>query len=139
MKTLLLAGGVSKRLWPLTFDKNLWPFYPDTLLSHNLKTLKEAGLTDVVLIINSPSEKDAKKLSADLGLDLKIIIQEEARGMGQAVLLAKEEIKGHHILVLNCDDIVAPSLLKEIKEEATKKLSEVTLVGKKFPDYFDGG
>lgn len=139
MKVVLLAGGVSKRLWPLTIDKNLWPFYPESLLSYNLKTLKGVGLTEIILVVNPGSEKPAKKISADLNIPIEVVIQPEANGIGRGLLLAEEKIKGQSLLVLNCDDIVAASLLTEVIKKAATSKAEIILAGKKVGRYFDGG
>jgi NDP-sugar pyrophosphorylase family protein len=139
MKVILLAGGISKRFWPLTSDKNLWSFYPDCLFTHNLKVLKEIGLTDIVVVINPKSVEEAKKLASDLTLEAEFIVQEEAKGMGEAVLLAKDNIKNDSVLVLNCDDVVEKDLLQKVITLADQKATDLILVGKKFETYFDGG
>lgn len=139
MKIVLLAGGVSKRLWPLTIDKNLWPFYPDCLLTNNLKSLAQVGVNEVVVVTNPNSLEEAKKLTKDLDLKLTFVVQMDALGMGQALLAAEKEIENSEILVLNCDDIVEESLLEQVIKEATTGQHDLILVGKKLTDYIDGG
>lgn len=139
MKVVLLAGGISKRLWPLTIDKNLWPFPNGNLISHNLKTLKECGLTDIIVVVNPHSKEAVQHLAKEIELDIKIIVQDEAGGMGKAVLLTSGEIAGSNVLVLNGDDIVESSLIAAVKDKASSQSSDMILVGKKYPSYFDGG
>lgn len=139
MKIVLLAGGVSKRLWPLTIDKNLWPFYPDCLLTYNLKILKKLGIKDVVVVINPSSKEAAHKLTKDLDLNITFVVQEEALGMGQALLAAEKEIENAELLVLNCDDIVDEGLIEKVINGASGTKHDLILVGKKYANYFDGG
>lgn len=138
MKIVLLAGGVSKRLWPLNTDKNLWPFFPENLLTFHLNSLKEMGLSDIVVVANGKNSDAIKKTVKSIFPEGKIVIQEEALGMGQALLLAENEIKDSSILVLNCDDLVELSLLDEVRKVIDTG-SDLILVGKKFDTYFDGG
>ncbi len=139
MKVVLLAGGISSRIWPLTLDKNLWPFFQGNLLTHNLKTLQEVGLTEIILVINPSSVEEAKKTIQHLNFPVEIVIQEKANGIGQALLLAEEKIAKSSLLVLNCDDIVGTDLLKEIITRAQEKKTDLILAGKKVKNYFDGG
>lgn len=139
MKVVLLAGGVSSRIWPLTRDKNLWPFFPYNLLTHNLKTLKEVGLTEIILVINPTSEAEAKKNTHHLDFPVEIVVQEKANGIGQALLLAEDKIKGSDLLVLNCDDVVGTDLIAEVIVKAGEKKTDLILSGKKVEKYFDGG
>jgi dTDP-glucose pyrophosphorylase len=139
MKTVLLAGGVSRRLWPLNTDKNLLTFYPDSLLKRNLKTLKKLGLDDLVIISNQESSEEIKKEVRRLNMEAVVLEQKEATGMGGALLTAEKEISGNSILVLNCDDLVEPSLLEQVAQKGNDTDLNLILVGKKMTSYFDGG
>ena len=41
---LILSGGISKRFWPLTTGKILFPFLGQPLISHIAADLKAAGV-----------------------------------------------------------------------------------------------
>ena len=52
MKTVLLCGGVGKRMFPMTEDKLLLKFLGKTLLDHQIEKLREVGLNDIVIVAN---------------------------------------------------------------------------------------
>ena len=52
MKGVLLAGGTGSRLRPLTYvtNKHLLPVYDRPMIYWSIETLREAGITDILLI-----------------------------------------------------------------------------------------
>ncbi len=132
MKIIVLAGGEGKRMWPIQTDKCLIPFLGQPLLSHNLKKIKDVVDGEFV-IISSPSSKDGiGKVASELKLHYKIAVQNEPKGMADALLSAKEYLEGE-VLVVNAEDILDPGAF-EINREV-----DVSLVGLKVDKYFPGG
>ena len=50
---LVLAGGQSTRLWPLS-DKNLIPVMGKPLIRHQLEGLAKFGFQDIIVVGNQP-------------------------------------------------------------------------------------
>lgn len=135
MKVLILAAGEGKRMWPIKTDKCLIAFLGKPLLFHNLKKIKESlNPEEIIIIASSTSKDEISKITDQLGLNGTIVIQNEPKGMADAILSAKDLIEGE-ILIVNAEDI----LDEEIYSQVTKLSSEVTFAGFKTDKYFPGG
>jgi len=135
MKVIVLAAGEGKRMWPIATDKCLIPFLGKPLLYHNLKKIKQALNPDEVIIVsNSKSSAEIQKILEELKISGTIAIQNEPKGMADAILSAKDLIEGD-ILVVNAEDIVDGAAYA--KASAAK--GEVVVTGIKMDKYFPGG
>jgi len=101
MKAIILAAGEGKRMWPIGQEKYLLPFLGQPLLYHTLKRIKDAvNFDEAVIVTKEPSKGQVSKIASNLGLNYKIAIQSESKGMADAVLSAKQLIDSE-ILVIN--------------------------------------
>lgn len=110
MKGVLLAGGAGTRLRPLTFvtNKHLLPVFNQPMIYYPLRTLKEIGLTDVILISGKEHAGHFLNLlgsGKDVGLHLAYEVQEEAGGIAQALGLAEDFADGDQCVVILGDNI----------------------------------
>ncbi len=135
MKVIVLAAGSGKRMWPIATDKCLIPFLGKPILYHNLKKLKEAiNPQEVIVVSRSENKTEIQKVMDELKLSGTIVIQEEPKGMANAILSAKELIEGE-ILVVNAEDVLEGSLYGQV----AKGGSEVVVAAIKKDNYFPGG
>lgn len=134
MKIIVLAAGEGKRMWPIQTDKCLIPFLGKPLLYHNLKKIKDNIEAEFVLITSPASKEEIEKVASELELNYQIAIQEEPKGMADALFSARDYLEGQ-ILIVNAQDV----LDGEIYSLATKTEAEVAFVGKKMDKYFPGG
>ena len=81
---ILLAGGKSTRFWPL-INKMALPFLGESLISYQIKLLKQAGFTNIVVV--------ALKQLVEYIRDpqVKVVIQ-QSEGESAGVLSAKNEV-----------------------------------------------
>lgn len=122
-------------MWPVQTDKCLIPFLGKPLLYHNLKQIKENIEAAEFIIISSPQVKDeASKIAQGLGLNFQIAVQNEPKGMADALLSAKGLIEGE-VLVVNAEDILDPKIFKAILETD----GDVVVPGLQVKKYFPGG
>ena len=111
MKGIVLAGGRGTRLAPFTklIKKELLPVYDKPLIYYPLKTLKDSGITDVVIVSdpkNIQSFLDVIGEGEDLGMKIQYAIQNKQLGMSHAVYQAKTFIeKGESVAVIAGDNI----------------------------------
>ena len=131
IQVLVLAGGVAKRMWPITTNKNLLPFFGKPLIEHQIKSLKKAGFKDLIIVV-SPEIKDCLKLQA------RIVVQKKPLGQADAILSAEKEIKDAPLLIVNANDFYKPSLLAQVKKKMRNDL-DVCLVGLKADRYLPMG
>ncbi|MFB6294155.1 MAG: sugar phosphate nucleotidyltransferase, partial [Candidatus Nanohaloarchaea archaeon] len=94
MQAVLLAGGASSRFWPLnTRHKSLLQIQGKPLIRHTLDGLADAGVDDAV-IVQGPERDIEQELDAPDSITTEFVVQEEARGMGNALRKAEEHVDG---------------------------------------------
>lgn len=95
MKGIILSGGSGTRLYPLTtmVNKQLLPVYDKPMVYYPLTTLINSGIKEV-LLITSPQYIDIYQNllgnGIKWGLDIKYTVQENPKGLAQALTLGKE-------------------------------------------------
>ncbi len=93
MKGVVLAGGLGKRLWPLTkiTNKHLLPIYEKPIVYYPLECLVNAGIRDVLLVTGGNDAGDFLRLlgnGKELGLkELHYTYQEGEGGIADALRL----------------------------------------------------
>lgn len=110
MKGVLLAGGTGSRLFPLTkvTNKHLLPIYNKPMIYYPLETLKQAGITEILIISGRDHCGDIQELlgsGKDMGVKLSYEIQEEAGGIAQALGLAEHFVGNDTMMVILGDNI----------------------------------
>jgi glucose-1-phosphate thymidylyltransferase len=122
MKGIILAAGLGTRLQPLTSvtSKVLLPIYDRPMIYYPIKSLVDAGITDIICVIGGPyashfisALKDGKALGIK---NLHYVYQENLEsGPGEALLCA-EEFAGDGSVAVVLGDQVTDASLKEAIE-----------------------
>ena len=96
MKAIILAAGQGTRLRPvtLTMPKPLVPVANKALIEYSIDLLRDAGLCDIGIVVNSMGSPIRRQLGDghQLGVQLEYIVQEEQRGLAHAASLAQSFI-----------------------------------------------
>lgn len=139
MKVLFLAGGISRRMWPLSWDKNLVEFLGKPAIFYSLETVKKAGIKEVVIVGNEANVNDLKNVGIKLGLKTEVIPQaRNLKGQGGAILSARKYLSGE-VLICNANDFFEVRLYEDILRKTKNSKLDVLLVGYKVKNYFPGG
>jgi glucose-1-phosphate thymidylyltransferase len=137
MKGFILAGGLAKRLQPLTLvtNKHLLPVYNKPMIFYALESMQRAGITEV-LLSSSPDHAgqftSLLKDGSQFGVRLYYTIQTEAKGIAAAISLAEDFAKDDTLLVLLGDGIFGYSLKIEA-EKFEKKGNGAMIFGMHMP------
>ncbi|MBF8280476.1 MAG: mannose-1-phosphate guanyltransferase [Candidatus Magasanikbacteria bacterium] len=106
-KVVILAGGAGVKMQPLTLEmpKALLPVRGEPLLFHTLRTLREAGLKDIILSVGNLGEKIQEHFGdgGKLGVRLTYVKQKKENGTAQPVRALKALVGSDPFLLLYGD------------------------------------
>jgi glucose-1-phosphate thymidylyltransferase len=121
MKGIILAGGKGTRLAPFTrlIKKELLPVYDKPLIYYPINTLKESGITDIVLV-SDPSNVSAFLNvigeGEDLGVKIQYAIQNKQLGIANALYQVRPFVeKDESIAVILGDNIFTESFENTVR------------------------
>ncbi len=116
MKGVILAGGLGKRLEPLTriTNKHLLPIYDRPMIYYPLQTLVEAGISQILIVTGGTNAGDFLRLlgnGEEFGLKhLHYTYQRGEGGIAEALRLAEHFAAGDPIAVVLGDNLVEKSI-----------------------------
>jgi NDP-sugar pyrophosphorylase family protein len=116
MQAVILAAGESSRFWPLnTKHKSLLKIMGKPLIWYTIDGLKKAGVKEII-VVQGPDKEVEKELSNyELDVEIKYVIQSEPRGMGDAILRAKDLLEDNFV-VLNAERLDGGDYVKALTE-----------------------
>ena len=121
MKGVILAGGLGKRLWPLTkiTNKHLLPVYDKPMIYYPIQCLVNAGIRDIMIVTGGNDAGDFLQLlgnGTEFGLkDLHYTYQEGEGGIADALRLAEHFADGQKIVVVLGDNIVEKDITQGVR------------------------
>src|SRR6266567_2388077 len=139
MKGIVLAGGLGTRLAPLTrvTNKHLLPVFDQPMVHYPIRTLIDAGITDILIVTGGNSAGDFLKLlrnGAEFGLQrLNYAYQEGEGGIAAALSLAEHFAGGEPICVVLGDNIIEGNI-REAVQAFHQQGSGAKILLKKVPD-----
>ena len=119
MKAILVAGGEGSRLLPFTryTHKTLLPLFERPVIDYALGTIRRAGIQDITIIGNRFIGQIAKHVGTGLkDENIHYVIEEEPRGIGHALNLARPHVEGARLLIYFSDNITSTELVDEVKQ-----------------------
>mgnify|MGYP001572816356 CR=1 FL=1 len=133
-QAIILAAGESSRFWPLNQrHKSLIKIMGRPLISYTIENLKKAGIRDII-IVQGPKRDIEEELRTffDPELHLHFVIQEKPKGMGNALMSAKESLE-EQFFVLNAERLDAGNYIKPVLEKQKSSGSKLILLGAETP------
>ncbi|MDD3725671.1 MAG: sugar phosphate nucleotidyltransferase [Candidatus Ratteibacteria bacterium] len=120
MKGVILAGGLGKRLYPLTkvTNKHLLPVFNKPMIYYPIETLIEAGIRDILIVTGGSSAGDFLRLlgnGKEFGLKhINYTYQEGEGGIADALSLAEHFVGNNRFVVILGDNIIEKGIKKEV-------------------------
>ena len=139
IKGVVLAGGLGKRLYPLTrvSNKHLLPVYNKQMVYYPIQTLVDAGIKDIMVVTGGNHAGEFLRLlgnGKEFGLKhIHYTYQEGEGGIAEALKLAEEFAGGDRIVVMLGDNIIEKSIKKAV-EDFKKQTKGAKILIKKVDD-----
>lgn len=119
MKGIILAGGSGTRLSPLTkvTSKQLLPIYNQPMIFFPLKTLLNAGIKDILVIVAPDHAGDFLKLlgsGQEFNCNFSYEIQDKPEGLAQAFLIGENFIGNDNVTLVLGDNIFEDNFVDAI-------------------------
>ena len=128
MQAVILTAGQSSRFYPFNgVHKSLITIAGKTILEHTILAIKKLNITNIVLIVapDGAVEKEFEN-GEKLGVSIVYIIQPEALGAGNALLLSKDVLQEEFFL-LNASHVDFYEFAQLLQEKKTEKIDLVLL------------
>ena len=131
-KAIIVAGGLGKRLKPLTsaISKQLMPVYDKPMIYYPLSTLMLCGIRDILIVTTKDHEELFKRLLGDgnqWGIKLSYAIQNKPEGIAQAILVGKEFLGDSHLALALGDNLFHGNDLLSLLNSANSRIKGSTI------------
>jgi len=115
MKGVILAGGKGLRLYPLTkvTNKHLLPVGREPMIYNPIKKLIDAGIKDILIVTGTEHMGSIINLlgsGKEFGCEFTYKVQEEAKGIADALRLAESFANKEKIVVILGDNLTNASI-----------------------------
>lgn len=126
MKGVILAGGTGSRLSPLTkvTNKHLLPIYDKPMIFYPIKTLIDAGIKDIMIVVGGENIGDFLRLlgsGKSFGAKFTYRCQDGSGGIPIALSLAEEFVGDHKFVAILGDNVMEKSIEGDVGKFATSK------------------
>src|SRR3989339_715300 len=122
LKGVILAGGLGKRLYPLTkiTNKHLLPIYNKPMIYYPIQTLVDAGIEDIMIVTGGNNAGDFLKLlrnGSEFGLKhLNFAYQAKEGGIAEAVGLCEYFAGDDKVIIILGDNILESSIAADVRK-----------------------
>lgn len=139
MKGVVLAGGLGKRLYPLTLisNKHCLPIYNKPMIYYPIQTLVDAGIKDIMIVTGGNNAGDFLRLlgnGAEFGLKhINYTYQRGEGGIAEALGLAEHFAAREKIVVILGDNLVEKPI-KNYVDRFERQSAGARVLIKEIPD-----
>ena len=131
-KGIILAGGLGKRMSPLTkaVNKSLLPIYDKPLIFYPLSILMLSGIKDILIIVNQGKIEQFKRIlptENNLGIKISYAEQKHPRGLPDAFIIGEKFIGKNNVSLILGDNFFYGQALTPILKKCTKLKNGATV------------
>ncbi|MEM6283203.1 MAG: glucose-1-phosphate thymidylyltransferase [Chloroflexota bacterium] len=138
MKAIILAAGIGSRLRPvtLTTPKPLVPVANRPLIAYALEMIREAGMDEVGIVVNSMESAVVKRIGdgEKLGVKVTYIVQEQQLGLAHAVSLCQDFIADDTAFAMFLGDNIFQDKMEKLLREFESSNWEAAIALGEVPD-----
>ncbi|GLZ36315.1 glucose-1-phosphate thymidylyltransferase [Lentzea sp. NBRC 105346] len=120
MKALVLSGGHGTRMRPITHTsaKQLIPIANRPVLFYGLDALKEAGITEVGIVVGDTADEVMNTVGdgSRWGLEITYIQQDAPRGLAHCVLISKDFLQDDDFVLYLGDNFIVNGITGVVDE-----------------------
>jgi len=145
MKALILAAGVSRRLYPHTYDtpKCLLEVGGKPIINYQLEALSELGINDITMIVGYHREMLVESVEKNFPeINFKFIVNHHyfETNTAYSVYVGKEALSDQHLL-MNADVVYPKELLSKLYHSSFENVLAVDIksCGREEVKVIDGG
>lgn len=127
LRGVILAGGLGKRLDPLTriTNKHLLPVYCKPMIYYPIQTLVDAGIRDILIVTGGNNAGDFLRLlgnGAEFGLKhINYTYQRGEGGIAEALGLAEHFADNGKVVVILGDNVIEKGIKKYVEDFKKQK------------------
>ena len=145
MKALILAAGVSRRLYPQTYNtpKCLLEVGGKPIISYQLEALSQLGINDITMIVGYHREMLVESVEKNFSeINFKFIVNHHyfETNTAYSVYVGKEALSDQHLL-MNADVVYPKELLSKLYHSSFENVLAVDIksCGREEVKVIDGG
>ena len=132
MKSVILAAGVSRRLYPLTYEmpKCLMKVGDKAILDRQLKTLQSSNISEVIIVVGYYRELIVDYVKSHYNdLNVKFVINHHyfETNTAYSLQLCDRVIRGNRFILLNADVLYPHELLNRLINSSYNSVLAVDL------------
>lgn len=121
MKAVILAAGPAERLKPFT-DTRAKPMIHlagETILENTLASLKEAGIQDIIIVVNHCRETIETVIGngRNYGVSIQYVLQDPIDGIGGALRLCESLLEGDAFLLVYGDVLATGAVIETVMSQ----------------------
>ena len=125
MKALVLAGGAGTRLRPITYTsaKQLVPVANKPILFYGLEQIRDAGITDVVIVVGDTHAEIEAAVGdgSTLGIDVTYVHQDQPLGLAHALLTAQPALGDDDVVMFLGDNLIEGGIDELVRRFVTDR------------------
>ena len=119
MKAIILAAGVSRRLYPLTYEipKCLIEVGAKPILNHQLEALQSSGITDIIMVVGYYREAIMSHVQSqfpDINFEFVINHHYFETNTAYSLRLCNESVNGDSFVLMNADVLYPKEVLNRV-------------------------
>ena len=123
MKAIILAAGVSRRLYPLTYEipKCLIEVGDKPILNHQLEALESCGITDIIMVLGYYREAIMTHVQSqfpDINFEFVINHHYFETNTAYSLRLCNKSLNGNPFVLMNADVLYPKEVLKRVINSA---------------------